>query len=119
MISKSWKIKFAKKLIKLHIPCGKYSESNLTWLIYKAELGYLAKDAVFEKPKYYGWPNKIFLYENTRLAAGAKFIQSNKESGIFIMKKNSAAAQDLTIITNNHNPKPHIGQEHRIQEKIS
>lgn len=70
---------------------------------------------MFDKPKYYGWPHKIFLYENTRLAAGAKFIQSDKEQGRLIVKKNSELAQDVTIITNSHNSHPIVGQNHRIQ----
>lgn len=111
------KLRIAKFLLKLHIPFGKYSFNHLKWYIFQSELGYYDKTAIFEKPKYYGWPNKIFLYENTRLGEGAKFIQSNAIGGNFIMKKNSGAAQDLTIITNNHTTRPIIGQNHRAQIK--
>lgn len=111
------KVKLARYLLKLNIPFGKYSYENLKWYIFQSELGYFDDTASFEKPKYYGWPHKIFLYENTRLAAGAKFIQSNATNGKFIMKKNSGVAQDLTIITNNHTTKPIIGQDHRVQIK--
>lgn len=114
-MKKELKIKLIRNLIKLHIPFGRFSEENLRWKLHKLELGYLAPDAVFDKPKYYGWPHKIFLYENTRLAAGAKFIQSDKEQGRLIVKKNSGLAQDVTIITNSHNSHPIVGQNHRIQ----
>lgn len=116
-MNKEHKIKIIKKLIKLHIPFGRFSEENLRWKLHRLQLGHLAADAVFDRPKYYGWANKIFLYENTRLAAGAKFIQSDKAAGIFVMKKNSEIAQDATIITNTHNTHPIIGQDHRIQAK--
>lgn len=116
-MEKNLKISLFKKLINLHIPFGRFSEENLKWKLHKLQLGYLASDAVFDKPKYYGWPHKIFLYENTRLAAGAKFIQSDKAEGRFIVMKNSGIAQDVTIITNSHNSHPIIGQDHRVQAK--
>lgn len=117
IINKNLKIAILKKLINLHIPFGRFSEENLKWQLHKLQLGFLAPNAVFDKPKYYGWPHKIFLYENTRLAAGSKFIQSNKTEGKFIVMKNSGIAQDVTIITNTHNSHPIIGQDHRIQAK--
>lgn len=116
-MEKNLKISLLKKLINLHIPFGRFSEENLKWKLHKLQLGYLAHDAVFDKPKYYGWAHKIFLYENTRLAAGAKFIQSDKTDGRFIVMKNSEIAQDVTIVTNSHNTHPIIGQDHRIQAK--
>lgn len=116
-MKKETKIKIIKNLIKLHIPFGRFSEENLKWKLHKLQLGYLASDAVFDRPKYYGWPHKIFIYENSRLAAGAKFIQSDKEAGKLIIKKNSGVAQDVTIITNSHNAHPIVGQDHRVQAK--
>ena len=63
-MKKETKIKIIKNLIKLHIPFGRFSEENLKWKLHKLQLGYLASDAVFDRPKYYGWPHKIFIYEN-------------------------------------------------------
>lgn len=72
-------------------------------------LGYCDKSANIVTPNVCSCPQKIFLYENTHFLAGACFIISPKgESGRFIMKKQSGASQNLTVITGLHGYK--VGQ---------
>lgn len=66
-------------------------------------LGYCDKSANIVTPNTCSFPKKIFLYENTNILGGACFIiNSLGENGKFIMKKNSGAAQNLVVITGNH-----------------
>ncbi len=69
----------------------------------RRELGHLEKTAVFKMPDVCSCPQKIFLYENTNIYEHSTFIISpDGEGGRFIMKRNSGAAQGLTVITGNH-----------------
>lgn len=69
----------------------------------RAKLGYLDKTSMFKLPDSCACPQKIFLYENTNVYEHAKFIISPEgDSGKFIMKRNSGAAEGLTVITGNH-----------------
>lgn len=71
--------------------------------IEKRKYGYVAEDCDLRKPSVNTYPQKVFLYENTHIYENATFIISDKgEKGRFIMKKNSAAAQGLTVVTNAH-----------------
>ena len=81
---------------------------------FRKQLGYCDKTSVVAIPDTCTCPKKIFLYENTNYYTGAKFILSaNGDSGRFIMKKNSGAAQGLTVITGNHRRIPgHIYKEY-------
>lgn len=66
-------------------------------------LGHHELSSMVFAPEKIDYPHKIFLYENTNINAGAVFIISPKgEQGKFIMKKNSGAAANLTVITGNH-----------------
>lgn len=68
-----------------------------------AKLGELHPTAVFRLPDVCSCPEKIYISEHCSVFEGAKFIISPEgESGKFIMKRNSAAAQGLTVITGNH-----------------
>lgn len=69
----------------------------------KESLGYIAKSSTFKLPDVCPCPEKIFIYENSSVYEHSSFIISHVgESGKFIMKRNSGAAQGLTVITNIH-----------------
>lgn len=71
----------------------------------RPRLGYCAKSARIQSGVIFCCPSKIFLYENTRVFSGTRFIISTQgEGGNFIMKKNSGCAAGLTVITGNHLP---------------
>jgi len=68
----------------------------------KSKLAYCASDVVFKYPFNFSSDlnlKSIFLYEGTWIHEGSKFIM---DGGNFILKKNSGAAQGLTVITHNH-----------------
>ena len=76
---------------------------------FKSSLGYCDETASISNPVSCGCPQKIFLYENTHVLEGARFIISPKgENGKFIMKKQSGASHNLTVITGLHGYK--VGQ---------
>ena len=70
-------------------------------------------------PQRLDCPSKIYLYENTNINEGAIIIISSaSKEGKFIMKKNSGAAANLTVITGNHqrivgNNFKELAQKHR------
>lgn len=69
----------------------------------RTKLGFCDPSAIFKLPRACSCPSKVFLYENTSLYEGAKLIISGQgESGRFIMRSNSYAAQGLTVITGSH-----------------
>lgn len=89
---------------------------NNRWL--KTELGFCGNNVYLGKPHICHYPNKIFLYDNTTVNPGATFILSpfcTEETGRFIMKKNSTAAQNLTVINHNHTTHPIIGKPYKEQ----
>lgn len=68
----------------------------------KSKLGYCAHDVVLKYPVLTSFEKtlaSIYLYEGTWIYEQSKFIM---DGGKFIMKKNSGAAQGLTVITVNH-----------------
>ena len=70
---------------------------------FRSKLGHCDKTAVISSPFSCPCPSKVFIYENTNLLGNSKFIISPVgEGGRFIMKRNSGAAQGLTVITHNH-----------------
>lgn len=75
----------------------------------KKQYGFIGKECIFIRPLVCTCPKKIFLYENTNVFEGAKFIVSPEGlGGKFIMKRLSGAAQGLTVITGNHSMNPPI-----------
>ena len=65
--------------------------------------GYFDSSAILNYPDICSCPSKVFMYKNTVVFKGAKFIIAKEGvSGRFIMKQNSCSAQGLTIITGNH-----------------
>lgn len=75
----------------------------------KNRYGYLADSCLLHKPDVCGCPEKVFMYEDTHIYSGCKFIISPAtDSGRFVMKRKAGAAQGLTVITNSHAIKPDI-----------
>lgn len=65
----------------------------------KSQLAHCGNNVCFVYPLHCDKPQNIYLYDNTNIYAGFDFIS---HTGKFIMKKNSGAAQGLTVITGNH-----------------
>ena len=65
----------------------------------KKKLGYCGKGVVVEMPIKLDRPQNVFLYDNTNIFANATILT---HTGKFVMKRNSGAAQGLTIVTGNH-----------------
>lgn len=66
---------------------------------YESHLGYKGKNVIFGMPVSCSDPQNIYLYENVNIYEGSIFIGHEAK---FIMKKNSGAAQGLTVVTNIH-----------------
>lgn len=76
----------------------------------RKKLGYCDQSATILQPRSLRAPQKVFLYEHSSLSDGAIFVMNPKSSeGRFIMKKWAGAAQNLTVITDNHSAHPVIG----------
>lgn len=71
----------------------------LKGLYLKSQLAHCGNNVCFVYPYHCYKPQNIYLYDNTNIFAGFIFIS---HTGKFIMKKNSGAAQGLTVITGNH-----------------
>lgn len=72
-------------------------------------MGYCGEKVYFGLPRYCVYPEKIYLYDRATVNPGATFIMSpycSKDNGRFIMKQNSTAAQNLTVINHNHTTRP-------------
>ena len=87
---------------KIAVKFDRYAHhSQITSL--RSQLGNCPTSAIFKLPDACTCPKKIFLAENTSIYEGARFIISPRgESGKFIMKSHSYAAQGLTVITGSH-----------------
>ena len=73
---------------------------------FRSLLGYCDKTASIATPSACTCPSKVFLYGNTNINCGSIIIINPKaENGRFIMKRNSGAAEGLTIVTGNHSRK--------------
>lgn len=85
-------------LVKSQLYC-----ERIKCIYYQSQLGFLGKGARLDLPASIVTPKKIFIFENAHISKNSQFIISRYgESGKFIMKKNSGAAQGLTIVTGNH-----------------
>lgn len=78
----------------------------------KKKYGYYGKNVEIQLPIIVTNPEHVFLYDNTNICGYANLIISYK-NGNFIMKKNSGAAQGLTVVTANHQTYPPIGIWHK------
>lgn len=65
----------------------------------KGEFGYLADNVAFTPPLWLNRKENIYLYENTNIAANSYISAYNAK---FIVKKNCAIAEGLTVHTGNH-----------------
>lgn len=63
------------------------------------KLGRYGKNVYIEYPLVFHNPSNIFLEDNTSIKAFTTVLNT---TGKFIMKKNSTAAQGLTVVTGNH-----------------
>lgn len=76
----------------------------------RRQLGHCDDSAVILPPRSLRAPQKVFMYEHSSLSDGAIFVMNTRTSeGKFIMKKWAGAAQNLTVITDNHSSHPVIG----------
>ena len=65
----------------------------------RKKFGYLDNTTVLLPPISFGGKKNIFLYENTNIYGNSQISAGRAK---FIMKKNSGAAQGLTVVTGNH-----------------
>lgn len=65
----------------------------------KKRLGHCGKNVVFHYSSQARALSRIYMYDNTSIYHGFKFISF---SGKLIMKANSGSAENLTVITGNH-----------------
>lgn len=72
---------------------------KLEILYFTNKFGFFDKTAKLGLPRIIMKPNNIYMYENTNIWEGLTFLSL---TGKFILKKNSGAAQGLTVVTNNH-----------------
>ena len=73
--------------------------------ITRKRFGFIDKTAMFRQPILVKGPENVYLYENAVLQANTTIISTLAK---FIMKKNSGAAEGLTVITGNHQSFPGI-----------
>lgn len=77
----------------------------------KKQYGFYGNHVILQPPIIITNPQNIYLNDNINIFGNSQLIISSK--GKFIMKKNSGAAQGLTVITGNHTTKPTIGIWHK------
>lgn len=75
------------------------------------KLGKYGKNVYIEYPLVFHNPSNIFLEDNTSIKAFTTVLNT---IGKFIMKKNSTAAQGLTVVTGNH----HYVKGHLLNDSI-
>ncbi len=76
----------------------------------KEHLGGFHASSSIVNPRVLSCPGKVFLSEKSTIYSGSVFIMNpSSEKGRFIMGRYSAAAQGLTVITDNHSSHPVIG----------
>lgn len=69
----------------------------------RSKFGYLANDAYFRQPILIKGIENVYIYENSVILGHAKILTTLAR---FIMKKNSGAAEGLTVVTGNHQSFP-------------
>ena len=73
--------------------------------------GHIGENVVIHPPMINTNPKNVYLYDNTNILGNSNLIID--KIGKFIMKKNSGAAQGLTVVTANHTTYPSIGKWHK------
>ncbi len=71
--------------------------------ITRKKLGFIADDAYFRQPILIKGAKNVYIYENSVILGHAKILTTLAK---FIMKKNSGAAEGLTVVTGNHQSFP-------------
>jgi acetyltransferase-like isoleucine patch superfamily enzyme len=71
----------------------------------RREMGFCGENVLLHYPIINTRPQNVFLYENTRIYENSMLIILSAK---FIIKKNSVAAQGLTVVTGNHTSKPGV-----------
>lgn len=71
--------------------------------ITRKKLGYIADDAYFRQPILIKGAKNVYIYDNSVILGHAKILTTLAK---FIMKKNSGAAEGLTVVTGNHQSFP-------------
>lgn len=74
--------------------------------------GYYGKGVNLHQPLIVTNPAHVFLHDNTNIF-GFSFLIIGYGEGKFVMKKNSGAAQGLTVVTANHSTNPPVGMWHK------
>lgn len=77
----------------------------------KSRYGAYGKNVVLQTPLIVVNPQNIYLGDNVNIFGFSELIVS--ANGKFVMKKNSGAAQGLTVVTGNHTYKPTVGVWHK------
>lgn len=85
------------KIINL---CSRIYSRRIYGYLLKTSLGYCGKNVVLHKPALCSNPANLYMYDNTSIMKNWTLIS---DTGKFIMKANSIAAPNLTVITGNHN----------------
>lgn len=73
--------------------------------ITRNKFGHISSDTIFRQPILIKGVKNVYLYENTIIQADAVILASLAK---FVMKKNSGAAEGLTVITGNHQSFPGV-----------
>ena len=74
--------------------------------------GFYGKGVNLGTPLIVTNPAHVYLHDNTNIF-GFSFLIIGYKEGKFVMKKNSGAAQGLTVVTANHSTNPSIGMWHK------
>jgi acetyltransferase-like isoleucine patch superfamily enzyme len=69
------------------------------FLIRRKKFGYIHKTAFIRYPIFIRGIHNIYLYENTHISANSTILAGRAK---FVIKKNSGAAEGLTVVTGNH-----------------
>lgn len=94
-----YKNKMKRLLAKLFHLCSRIG-NRVHGTLLTSIIGYCGKNVVLHKPALCSNPANLYMYDNTSIMKNWTLIS---DTGKFIMKENSIAAPNLTVITGNHN----------------
>lgn len=98
-------------LFKLSIQALRSLYGEYILSLNKKRYGACGNNVILQPPILITKQINVFLEDNVNIFGYAKLIIS--QNGKFIIKKNSGAAQGLTVVTGNHTVKPTIGKWHK------
>ena len=90
---------FFKPLASLCNLCSRFWMKYILSPLYKSRLGYCGKDVTIRFRNNVRFLPNVYLYDDTYIAEGFTFVSY---TGKMIMKAHSGAADNFTVITNNH-----------------